>query len=181
MNDSPSPYRLRDVSVPLEQLVNPAIGVSLLLLALPLIPHALLWGVSGGDLGAFALGTLATALLIVAHEAVHALGWIVFGGVPPAAMRFGVHWGTLSPYAHASAPMPARGYRIGAVLPLFVTGLLPALLGTVTNTGWLTLAGAILTMGAAGDVLVLRIIRALPGTTRVLDHPQNAGCYVVEE
>jgi hypothetical protein len=180
--DAPPPG-MRDVSIPLDQIAgNPRVVVlSLALTFIPLLPHLLIWGFSGDfDSESYLLGVVAFFVLIVAHELVHALGWIVFGPVSPSQIKFGFALRTLTPYAHAQVPMRARGYRIGAALPLFVTGLLPVIAGTLTGAAWLTVAGAMLVSGAVGDLLVLWVIREVPDDARVVDHPRNAGCYVVE-
>ncbi|MEZ4668351.1 MAG: DUF3267 domain-containing protein [Anaerolineae bacterium] len=176
------PARLRDISVPLTEIVARGLVLSLALMIVPLIPHILLHGFDFSyhpDL--YLLFVVAIVVLIVAHEATHALGWMLFAGVPLRSIRFGFAVRTLSPYAHTQEPMPASGYRIGAALPLFVTGLLPVLIGTFANIGWLTGAGAMLVSGAVGDLFVLWVIRRVPADARVIDHPKNAGCYVLEE
>lgn len=180
----PAPaQKMRDVSVPLEKIVtNPVVVfASIALTVLPLLPHLVIWGTGGGastvDFLRVLVGTL---FLIVAHELVHAAGWIIFGRVPPNKIKFGIIWKTGSPYAHAEVPMRAWGYRVGAALPLFVTGLLPVALGTASNQAWLTVAGSILVSGAVGDLVVLWVIRAVPADALVIDHPSNAGCYVLE-
>ncbi len=175
------PSKLRDVSIPLKDIASRRLFVlSVVLTVVPLIPHALIWGVGDNSRRDYLFGLVAFVMLIVAHEAIHALGWILFAGVPPSAIRFGIAWKTLSPYAHSKVPMLASGYRVGVILPLIFTGILPVVVGTLANLGWLTVAGAILISGAIGDLLVLWVIRAVPGTARVIDHPENAGCYVLE-
>ncbi len=173
--------KLRDVSIPLENIAAQAGLLAVLLLILPMLPHIFRWGFVGFEARGYLLGFIATLALIVAHELVHAVGWMVFGRVPRAEVQFGFAWRTFSPYVHIERPIRADAYRIGAALPLFVTGLFPVILGTLTNQGWLTVAGAILVSGAVGDILVLWVIRDIPADAKVLDHPKNAGCYVVEE
>lgn len=175
--------KMRDVSVPLEQIVTDpkVIIASIALTALPMIPHLIIWGGGGATTVDFLRCLVGTLFLVIAHEIVHAVGWIIFGQVPPGKIKFGIMWKTGSPYAHAEVPMRASGYRIGAILPLFVTGLLPVALGTAANLGWLTVAGAILVSGAVGDLIVLWVIREIPADALVIDHPSNAGCFVLEE
>ncbi|MBA3874902.1 MAG: DUF3267 domain-containing protein [Anaerolineae bacterium] len=175
------PSKLRDVSVPLNTIVAKALVPSIVLTIVPLIPHVLIWGFRAAfNVRDYLLGFVAVVLLVVAHEAVHALGWILFAGIAPKDIRFGIAWKTLSPYAHSMVAMPAGGYRVGVVLPLIVTGILPVVIGTGLNMAWLTIAGAILVSGAVGDLFVLQVIKAIPATALVIDHPENAGCYVVE-
>jgi Putative zincin peptidase len=177
------PTTMRDVSIPLSALMRPALGLSFALFIVSIAPYVLIWGLpSSWDFGAgevlLVIGGL--LLLVVAHEAFHAVGWIVFGGVPISEMRFGIDRKTLSPYAHARTPMMARGYRIGAALPGIVTGILPTVIGTLMGNGWLAFLGAFMVAGAVGDLLVLWAIRNVPSEARVVDHPKNAGCYVME-
>ena len=175
------PSKLRDVSVPLSEIASKALPLSIVLTIVPLIPHVLRWGLQTAfNPRDYLLGFVAFVLLIVAHEAMHAIGWIVFAGVSPKDIRFGMAWKTLSPYAHSTVAMPASGYRIGVVLPLIVTGILPVIIGTWFNMGWLTVAGAILVSGAVGDLIVLWVIKDIAATAQVIDHSENAGCYVVE-
>lgn len=180
------PPGARDVSIPLDAVLRLALLPALLLLALPLLLFALRWG--GGPLwdSAAGLGGLARTLggftlLIVAHELVHTAGWVVCGRLPLRAIRFGLDAKTLSPYARALVPMRARAYRIGAALPLLLTGVLPWLVALARGDGLLALLGALLISGAVGDLLVLWAIRAVPADARVLDHPTSAGCYVLPD
>jgi len=173
--------KLRDVSVPLDTIASKAMPLAIILTLVPLIPHVLKWGyASRFNIGDYLLGFVAVVVLLVAHEATHAIGWILFAGVQPKDIRFGIAWKTLSPYAHSKVAMKAGGYRAGVVLPLIITGIGPTVIGTLTNTGWLTVAGAVLVSGAVGDLIVLWVIRRVPSEAMVIDHPQNAGCYVVE-
>lgn len=176
------PAKLRDISVPLTEIVAKGLILSLLLMIMPLIPHVLLHGFEFGFRSIeYGWGVLTIIILLLAHEATHALGWILFAGVAPGNIRFGFAWRTLSPYAHALVAMPAAGYRVGVILPLIVTGIIPVVVGTIANLGWLTAAGAVLVSGAVGDLIVLWVIRAVPGAAQVIDHPKNAGCYVLED
>ncbi|NWF70533.1 MAG: DUF3267 domain-containing protein [Chloroflexi bacterium] len=177
------PATMRDVSIPMPQIMRLAAFLSLGLLILSLLPYALIWGLPNYDfpLEETLLALAALLGLIVAHEVIHALGWMFFGGVPRDKISFGIDWKTFSPYAHANTPMPVQGYRIGAVLPGIITGMLPVIVGTLIGHGWLTVLGAFLVTGAAGDLIVLWVIRGVPNNARVLDHPTNAGCYVLND
>jgi hypothetical protein len=75
--------------------------------------------------------------------------------------------------------MPAAGYRIGVILPLIVTGIIPLIVGVASRNGTLTWLSAYAISAAIGDLIVLWVIRAVPGHSRVIDHPSQAGCYVL--
>ena len=185
--DDDTPPGYVDVAVSIEALMQNN-GVMALAVALMIFPLAFFWTTSGFDTFMDDLLTMRNLLLalpallvgIVLHEGIHALGWIIFGGVSPRSISFGVDRKTLSPYAHADVPMGATGYRIGALLPGLLTGILPTLVGIIAVDAGLTLLGAFLLSAAVGDVLVVWVIRAVPGRAQVIDHPSKAGCLVEE-
>ena len=132
--------------------------------------------------GAFFVSFLAFLVLgvvgAVAHEWLHGLVWRWASGLPASAVSFGIQRETLTPYAHASAPMAARAYRIGAAAPGVVLGLVPALAGIATGWGLLFAFGVFFTFAAGGDALILWLLRGVPPHARVSDHPTRAGCLV---
>ena len=180
-----TPPGYRDVSVPLTQIVTQGTILSLVMFAIPILVFGLLHGFDALWLGLFgSVNWLALFVwmiaAIVAHEAVHAVGWKGVGGLRWNDLRFGLDRKTPSPYCHAKAPMTARAYRIGAALPGIVTGVLPWLLGLIwADAGW-TLLGAILVSAAIGDLIVLWVLRSVRGDALMLDHPANAGGYVMD-
>ncbi|MCA9903976.1 MAG: DUF3267 domain-containing protein [Anaerolineae bacterium] len=178
----PSGYR--DVSVPLAQVVIQGTLLSLALLVLPIVIYwvfhgfAVFWvGLSGIT---FIAWIAAILVGIILHEGIHALGWKTFGNLRWRDLSFGVDRATLSPYCHAHVPMTAAAYRIGALLPGILIGFLPAIIGIVLADAFLTAMGAFLLSAAIGDFIVLWVLRTIPANAHVLDHPSNAGCYVLE-
>lgn len=175
----------QDVSIPLEELMQTALRDAVLLLVVPLLIHLVMWGIGEpfaqilrGEVLLLALPTV--LVFIVAHEIIHAVTWKFLSGLPWSQIQFGFDRATLSPYCHATSPMTARVYRIGAAMPGILTGLLPLVYGLVMASAPWTLLGAFMTSAAVGDLYVLRAIKDVPGHARVIDHPKNAGCYVVE-
>lgn len=116
------------------------------------------------------------AFAIVAHEMLHAVGFLL-GGAPPTSLHFGVQ--KMSPYAGCKAPLEIGAYRLAIALPGLVLGVLPWLWGMATGAGWLVLWAAVMLMASGGDILVFWITRGLSYDTRVLDHPTRAGCQIV--
>lgn len=113
------------------------------------------------------------------HEGLHAVGWMLFAGVPRNAIEIGVKWKLLTPYAHSQQAMPAAGYRWGTALPGLLMGILPALLAVVLGSGLLLLVGVFFTVVAGGDFLVLWLLRSVPGDALVEDHPTRVGCIII--
>ena len=144
------------------------------------------WGLNALVGGVFAfLGNLPVLLAafllgIVGHEAIHAITWAAAGKMPLSSIHMGFQWKTLTPYAHCREPMEVNAYRIGALMPGLVVGILPALAGIITGSGWLLMFGLFFTVAAGGDMLILWLIRGVPAGQMVEDHPSQAGCYVIE-
>ncbi|GAB4474494.1 MAG: DUF3267 domain-containing protein [Anaerolineae bacterium] len=170
----------------MEEVTRLALRITLPVIAVFAVPHALLWGIGSlleplGRLLTYALLLPVLAVSIVIHEGLHGVGFWLFGRAPLRAIAFGMKWEYLTPYAHCRVPIRARGYRIAVLLPGLITGVLPALAGIGTGIGWLTLYGILMTTAALGDVLVCWAIRHVPPQARVVDHPSEAGCLVLRE
>lgn len=83
-------------------------------------------------------------------------------------------------YAHLKEPVAVRIYRIGAVMPGLLLGILPALAGALTGNVPVLLFGMLFVVGAGGDFLVLWLIRGVAPDAQVEDHPSKVGCYVLQ-
>jgi hypothetical protein len=161
-----------------------SVPLSLLILVACALPYLLLWGPASLGAGFSQIGLWFIPVFIlgvVVHELLHGLGWLWWGKLAPADIKFGFHWKVLMPYAHARTPMGVRAYRWGAALPGIVTGGLPALAGLVLGQPVLLIMGTIFVLAAVGDLMILWAIRKLPITARVLDHPTLPGCLVLRE
>jgi hypothetical protein len=176
----------QDLSISLAQANARTLAISLPLVGLMLAAY-LTWSPKPGtSLGGFSLagGFLFLLLMIggiVAHEGIHVLSWSAFGRLPLARIRFGFQAATLTPYAHALDPMPARAYRLGALMPALLLGVVPFAAGTALASLPLALYGMIFVFAAGGDLLVLWLIRSVEAHACVLDHPSRAGCIVLPE
>jgi hypothetical protein len=145
-------------------------------------PHLALWGLPETPFpsdpvsillfcGAFVLGVLF-------HEGLHGLGH-VRGEASWADVQFGMHWKALTPFAQCTVPTRARSYRIAIALPGLVLGVAPLAFGVATGTWLATFYGFLMLVAAAGDFLILWILRGVPAGAWVQDHPQQVGCLVV--
>ena len=118
------------------------------------------------------------AIGIAVHEALHGLAWRL-AGAPAGTVRFGFQLKTLTPYAHCSAALPARAYRLGAATPGVVLGLVPALVGLGLAWGAGFWFGVFFTLAAGGDALILWLLRGVPSDRLVKDHDSKPGCLVL--
>ena len=116
----------------------------------------------------------------ILHELIHGVSWSYFGKKPFHAIKFGFQLKALTPYAHCKELLELRAYRIGALMPGFVLGILPSTIGIVTGNGRIMIFGLLFTLGSGGDLLILWLIRKVHAGEFVQDHPTRAGCYVIE-
>jgi hypothetical protein len=165
-----------------------------LMIAVPLVLllgalYAARWGVRSildafsidlGNLIAILIALVVFVLGVVVHEYIHGLAWAFFGRKPLSSIKFGFQMKTLTPYAHSTEPMEVNAYRLGAVMPALVLGILPTLIAIINGNGWLLAFGLFFTAAAGGDLLILWLIRNVKAGTLVEDHPTQAGCYVIE-
>lgn len=124
-----------------------------------------------------------TVLMIVSilvHELIHGLTWMGFGRRSFSAVRFGVQWKTLTPYANLKEPIEVNVYRLGGFMPGLLLGILPFIASLVLGSRPLLWFGMIQTAAASGDWLILWLLRAVKRGTLVEDHPSRAGCFVFE-
>lgn len=180
VSTSAAPSHQLDLSVPVHELPRWVWMLSLTLMIAPLIPYAIHYGLLTLLYNMNPLSILlGFAVLIVLHEGTHAIGWKVASGLPWSAFTFGFAWRALAPYCHAKEPMGVTAYRIGGILPLLITGLIPWLIGLALGDAVITTLGTLLIAGAVGDIYVLWSLRNVPSSARVIDHESNAGCVVL--
>lgn len=179
----PSPPRIVDKTIPLDQANLYGLVLGPVLALLIIVPFSLRWGWIATWTGLrdflspiyiFILVFIASILI---HEGLHALGWGLIGRTGWKNMEFGIQ--SLTPYAHCTVAMPARAYRIGAALPGLVLGVVPGIVSFFNGSGWLMVYGAFMLLAAAGDVMVLWLLRGVPASALVQDHPSEAGCQVI--
>ncbi|MBF8962560.1 DUF3267 domain-containing protein [Pontibacter sp. FD36] len=115
----------------------------------------------------------------VVHELLHGLTWAVFCKNGLKSIKYGVYWKMLTPYCHCKEVLPLRQYAIGGMMPGLVMGLLPALAGIAMGHFLLFLFGLFFSMAAAGDLLILWMLRHQHSSDLVQDHPDKIGCYVL--
>lgn len=118
-------------------------------------------------------------ILAVLHELLHAAAFILFGKSTWKDIRFGIMWSSITPYVHCSKPLNAWAYRISLVFPTIVLGVVPSLIGFGFEYGFLAFWGTIMLIGGVGDMIILFLIKKLPGNTLLMDHPSKIGCEII--
>lgn len=168
--------------------------VSLAILAVAaivfLLPYYLIWGNEASSatteesISALSWGSLIFAVLlvvgIVVHELIHGLFWARYAPSGFKSISFGVIWKMLTPYCHCNEPLKVKHYSIGALAPLVILGIIPAIAGVALHSLMTTIFGVIFIASAAGDIMVAWRLRKEPAENTVLDHPTEAGYLVYE-
>ena len=176
----------RDLSVSLLQANLYGVLVPLPIIAPFAILYVLRWGAIAFafDLLSFFANPFmliaAFVVGIVLHELIHAVTWMIIGRKSWRAIRFGILWRSLSPYAHCTEPLEVNAYRLGGMMPALLLGILPSLIAVVVGSGWWLAFGILFTLAAGGDMIVLWLLRSVPSGKFVEDHPSRCGCYVIE-
>jgi hypothetical protein len=96
-----------------------------------------------------------------------------------SAIKLGIRWRSLAPYAHPRDPVPVGAYRVGAAMPLLVLGLAPSVAAIAQGAPRLMAWGLFFVFTAGGDLLVLWLIRRVPAGRLVEDHPTRVGCRIL--
>ncbi len=159
------------------------------------IPYFLIWG---GELDVFSLrkaidnldisfvGRSSIVFLslisgIIIHELIHGLVLSIYAEKGFRSIKFGIMWKMLTPYCHCKEPLLVKHYIIGAIMPAIILGLLPALYSLIVgNLAWL-IFGIFFTMAAAGDFLIINLLRKENRYDLVQDHPTEAGCCIYRQ
>jgi len=179
---SESPPRLSRAVLPAAEAQMRAVVLLFPIALLSLGPYFTLWGPPDVPFptdptlallftGAFVLGT-------VLHEGLHGVGYAC-GEASWGDLRFGMHWKALTPFAHCEVPTRVWTYRVAVALPGIVLGVVPLGVGLTTGYWLATFYGFLLLVAAAGDFLMLWILRVVPAGSWVQDHPQEVGYVIV--
>ena len=117
---------------------------------------------------------------IVVHELIHGITWACFAPSGWRSISFGVIWKMLTPYCHCNEPMRPRPYIIGALMPLIVLGIIPAVICLISGSLFLLLWSIIFIAAAGGDIWMAWLLTKESPDCTVLDHPSEAGFYVFD-
>lgn len=128
----------------------------------------------------FLLFFLGYILLIVLHECFHLIGFWLFGKVPWSSMDYGLNLKLGIAYATTNIPLPNKAMKKALLLPFWVTGVLPLLVGYVVELPMLVLLGAWLIGGAAGDFAMYKQLKKYPVDVLIQDDPIQPKLYVMK-
>lgn len=143
------------------------------------IPYYLIWkhGISL-PLPQILLLLLLFVVGIAVHELIHGFFFGLFAKNGFKSIRFGVMWQMLTPYCHCKEPLKIKHYFLGALMPALLLGIIPGVISLFNGNGLMLLFGILFTGAAAGDFMVVWMLRKEHPETYVQDHPSEAGCFV---
>ena len=119
-------------------------------------------------------------VLIILHEICHLLGFIVFGRAPLKSISYGFKPKEGLAYATTTKPLSNRAMKAALLLPFWLTGVLPTVIGFYINSYTLIIVGAFLMAGAVGDFMMYFALRKYPNYFRIQDDPEKPKLYVYE-
>lgn len=118
---------------------------------------------------------------IVFHELIHGISWSLYTENGFKSIRFGIMLKMLTPYCHCKEPLKVKHYITGAIMPAIILGLFPALVAIVIGNLPLLIFGTFFTIAAMGDFMIIQLIIKEDSHSLVLDHPNEAGCYIYRQ
>lgn len=116
--------------------------------------------------------------LIVLHEAFHLLGFMWFGKAKFKDLDYGVNLKLGVAYATTSKPLLNKDMKKALLLPFWMTGVLPTIIGFILGSNLLVFIGAWLIAGAIGDFYMYKELKKYPKNVLVKDDPNLPILYV---
>lgn len=153
-------------------------GLLLIPLLALFIPFFLLWGRMCNVSGGLWILAIACVVGIVVHELIHGLAWKWVSHCSWKDISFGILKKMYTPYCHCEKPLLVRHYKVGALAPLVVLGVIPTILAFCFGWYGALLFGILFIDMAGGDIMIVWKIRHESPSSLVYDHPSDAGCFV---
>jgi hypothetical protein len=174
---------MTEISLSIEEVTRKAVGLILPVLFATGIPFFVLHGFSPfAEWSLVGVGLFIVILIfgIPAHELLHALVFGAFARGGYRSVKFGVDRSTYTPYCHCTTPIRVQWYRVGALLPLLLMGVVPFVISLFSGSFGYWLFGYFYIIAAGGDLVALKMLKNIPAHRKVLDHPEKMGFYVLD-
>jgi len=130
------------------------------------------------DILLFVIGYI---VLIILHELFHLIGFWFFGKVPWSSMDYGLNLKLGVAYATTTIPLKNKAMKQALLLPFWMTGIIPMLIGYSVQLPMLVVLGAWLIAGAAGDFAMYKELRNFPNDVLIKDDPVKPRLYVLKK
>ncbi len=117
---------------------------------------------------------------IIIHEFIHGYFFSKYAHSGWKNVRFGFSKELLAPYATCSEPITVNQYKIVALMPSIVLGIIPLIAFIFTKNTYLLIYGFFMLFAGIGDFYIVWIIRKLSGKQFIIDHPKQLGYILVD-
>jgi hypothetical protein len=179
------PTDQKEITVNLLQANLYSLPIILMISGIMITSYLVVWGKEYFLEGFRGFRSLYTYLFLIIgfflHEMIHLSGYHFLGKVAFKKIRIGFQVKSLTPYAYCSKSMTLNAYRWSALLPGIVLGILPGIYFLITGNSYIFILAMIFTIAAGGDFLLIWLLRKTPAKALVQDHPEKAGCLILEE
>lgn len=103
------------------------------------------------------------------HELIHALVWAFSSEDKWKSVRFGYDLNYLKPFCNCSEAVTVGRYKLSKLLPLLITGIIPYIIGIITNNFHLSVASAALIGMCGVDIATLIMMRKEKNTSYIVN------------
>ena len=117
---------------------------------------------------------------VVLHELIHGTVMAACAKNGWKSVSFGFNVKAFAPFAHCKEPLSPNAYRLSLVMPGFLLGDVPVLIGWFTGNILFLFFGILFTWAAAGDVILLWLSRNID-SGMLQDHPEKIGFVHIEQ
>jgi putative zincin peptidase len=174
----------REITVNMLQANLQSLPIIFLILIIMVGSYLLIWGKTHFLEGFKNFRSWSDFIILFAglflHEVFHLAGYHFIGKVPFKSLKIGIQARYVTPYAHCIEPLTLSAYRISALLPGIVLGLIPTLVSIIFGYSFVFIFAVIFTIAAGGDFLLIWLLRKVSSTSLVQDHPDKAGCIILD-
>ena len=116
----------------------------------------------------------------VIHEFIHGITWIYATKCKWKDIKFGIIWKYLTPYCHCKIAMTVRQYRLALLMPLWILGVLPSILGIALGDIFVLSFGVIFIVAAVGDIWMAWLLRIEKIDNKIFDHPSKPAYFIFD-
>ena len=164
-------------------------GIIVFILALLIfgIPYIFIWKSHGMDFTLFPIieNTYIRLILflpifiigIIFHEFIHGLFFAIFSEKKFKSIKYGImpKEKLFTPYCHCTEILKINHYRIAAIMPTIILGIIPAGISLLLGDWTLLFIGSIFICAGSGDILMIMKIVREKNKVLIYDLPDDAG------
>lgn len=129
----------------------------------------------------FCLWVILYTGLIILHEVCHLIGFMIWGKCKKSDLVYGINRELGIAYAGTKKVIVNKAMKKALLLPFWMTGMLPFIIGLCLNSPVLMIAAAFLIGGAAGDFSMYNQLRKIKKEAFIIDDLNEPKLYVYNQ